>query len=229
MPLDAGPSSRLDFLTNGGEVMPRRAPYLRRKLLQDGRAAWFFEPPTWARKAGCPVKAEALGPDYDAARERVDTLLYPAFNAWRTGRKGPPKILDNDPRFGSLDWLFERAQRSRRFEKPNERTRKSYRAALAGLADIKIRERRLGDRPVKDITPVMADDAYGKLLKGPKGNRYRTANLTCDIARHAWSTVHRLHPDTVPALNPFAGVTRERLVKENLPPPIASFATWSTR
>jgi len=60
----------------------------------------------------------------------------------------------------------------------------------------------------------MADDAYGKLLNSPTGKHYRTANLACDIARHAWNTVRRLYPDTMPALNPFAGVTREKLVKD---------------
>ena len=48
--------------------MPRRVPpYTRRKSLQGGKSAWFFEPPTWARKAKCPVKAERLGNDYEAA------------------------------------------------------------------------------------------------------------------------------------------------------------------
>jgi hypothetical protein len=63
----------------------------------------------------------------------------------------------------------------------------------------------------------MADDSYGKLLnpgKKSKGKRYRTANLAYDIARHAWDTVRRLQADTVPADNPFRGVTRDRPVKE---------------
>jgi hypothetical protein len=30
--------------------------------------------PTWARKAGCPMNNEALGPDYDAAVARAENV-----------------------------------------------------------------------------------------------------------------------------------------------------------
>ena len=40
--------------------------YVERKPLKSGWG-YFFNVPTWARKAGCPVKNEALGTDYDAA------------------------------------------------------------------------------------------------------------------------------------------------------------------
>jgi hypothetical protein len=84
-------------------------------------------------QAWSPGHAEALGPNYEAAKERVDTLLYPAFRAWRLKRKAP-KGLDSGARFGTIDWLFESARRSRRFLKPNERTRDSYREALKPAA-----------------------------------------------------------------------------------------------
>jgi hypothetical protein len=37
--------------------MPR---YCCRKPLKNGRWAYFFELPSWARKQGCPLEAEAL-------------------------------------------------------------------------------------------------------------------------------------------------------------------------
>ena len=46
--------------------------YCRRKPLKNGRWAYFFEPPTWARKQECPLEAEALGQNYDGAVSRAD-------------------------------------------------------------------------------------------------------------------------------------------------------------
>jgi hypothetical protein len=48
------------------QPLPR---YVRRKWLKGQSWAYFFEPPTWARKDGCPVRAEALGRDYQSARD----------------------------------------------------------------------------------------------------------------------------------------------------------------
>ena len=61
--------------------------------------------PTWARKAGCPVKNEALGTDYDAAVERAENVLLPAFDSWRTGGQstGSPGAAP-----GTLDWVYRR-------------------------------------------------------------------------------------------------------------------------
>jgi hypothetical protein len=55
--------------------------YVLRKRLKD---AWgyFFNVPTWARVAGCPVKNEPLGTDYDAAVRRAETVLLPSFDSW---------------------------------------------------------------------------------------------------------------------------------------------------
>jgi len=40
--------------------------YVLRKPTKGGWA-YFFNVPTWARKAGCPVENEPLGTDYAAA------------------------------------------------------------------------------------------------------------------------------------------------------------------
>jgi len=56
------------------QPLPR---YTRRKWLNGSQAwAYYFEPPTWARAQGddrglCPVVAEELGTDYEAAVRRV--------------------------------------------------------------------------------------------------------------------------------------------------------------
>ena len=58
------------------QPLPR---YVRRKWLKSGSWSYFFEPPTWARKAGCSIEAEALGSDYESARDKAEVVLLPAF------------------------------------------------------------------------------------------------------------------------------------------------------
>ena len=50
------------------QPLPR---YVRRKWLKGRTWAYFFEPPTWARKDGCPVAAEWL----IAFRRHIKTLV----------------------------------------------------------------------------------------------------------------------------------------------------------
>jgi len=83
--------------------------YVRRKPLK-GRWGYFFEPPTCARKAGCPVEAEALGPDYRAAVERAETILLPQFDAWWRGTGD-----QSAPAGPSLDWVFAEYRADRRY------------------------------------------------------------------------------------------------------------------
>lgn len=69
-------------LSNTTPGLPR---YCRRKALKHGGWAYFFEPPTWARRQGCTIEPEALGEDFDAAVDRVKKVLLPAFDSWRSG------------------------------------------------------------------------------------------------------------------------------------------------
>ena len=64
------------------QPLPR---YVRRKWLKGQTWAYFFEPPTWARQDGCPVAAEALGSDYEGARDKAESVLLPLFDSWRSG------------------------------------------------------------------------------------------------------------------------------------------------
>ena len=65
--------------------------YTRRKPLAGGRWGYYFTPPSWALnpregedRGPCPVGCEALGTDYDAAVKRVERVLLPVFDSWRT-------------------------------------------------------------------------------------------------------------------------------------------------
>jgi hypothetical protein len=40
-----------------------------------GGVRYFWNAPNWARKRSCPVKSEALGADYGAAKARCDAFL----------------------------------------------------------------------------------------------------------------------------------------------------------
>jgi hypothetical protein len=67
--------------------------------------AYFFCVPSWARKAGCPIHNEALGTDLDAATERAERILLPAFDAWQSGdTKTATTPAVAAP--GTLDWVF---------------------------------------------------------------------------------------------------------------------------
>jgi hypothetical protein len=86
--------------------MPRRKPagwpkLMVSKHLKDGLTAYYYDPPTWAKKKGCPVKAEALGTDYAHAKKRCDEVLNPQFDAWRTGN-GP---IATSAATGTFDWM----------------------------------------------------------------------------------------------------------------------------
>ena len=82
--------------------------YVVRKPLKGG---WghFFNVPTWARKAGCPLKNEPLGTDYDEAVKRAETVLLPAFDSWRSGGATDAKVIGAI--FGTLDWMFAEYRR----------------------------------------------------------------------------------------------------------------------
>ena len=56
--------------------------YVLRKPIKSGWA-YYFNVPIWARKAGCPVQNEPLGTEYEAAVQRAETVLLPAFDSWR--------------------------------------------------------------------------------------------------------------------------------------------------
>ena len=77
----------------------------------------------WARKAGCPVRNEPLGTDYAAAVQRAETMLLPAFDAWRTGGDADGTAIGTT---GTLDWVFAEYRADRRFTKLDPQTRRNH-------------------------------------------------------------------------------------------------------
>ena len=107
--------------------------YCRRKSLKNCRWAYFFEPPTWARKQGCQIEAEALGQDYAAAVERVENVLLPAFDSWRS--RGLMQIASASSVPGSFDWLVGIFKAHQKWKEIDHKTQRLYEQGLALFAD----------------------------------------------------------------------------------------------
>jgi hypothetical protein len=209
--------------------------YTRRKPLAGGKWGYYFEPPSWARKlrngddrGPCPVGAEDLGADYDAAMRRVERVLLPAFHTWRTRGVLEPSAAVAPA--GSLDWLFAEYRNTDKFRTLSKRMRKLHEDGWRLVSDYVLKDgRRLGTVKLTSIDTGVVDPLYERLLyirneKGEKiaqvdaagepiktrdgGVLYRERRTTINHAmkscRRAWNVVLRLHPRDVPALNPFA-------------------------
>ena len=179
--------------------------YMVERRLNDGSIAYYWRVRKKDRTAGFPIHSEVLGLDYALAADRA-RMLNAHYDAWRHSL-GDAKDIDKGPRFGTVQWLFERYRRSPAFEPVSERSRPEYLRALARIEDIPTKAGgSVGQLPVASITARAVDKIYAALQNGPRGKRVRQANLSIDIARRAWKVVRRLYPAVMPAENPFEGV-----------------------
>lgn len=189
--------------------MPRGKPlgwprYMVVKRLKGGVAGYYWHAPTWALKAGCPVRREALGTDYADAKSRCDEVLNPQLDAWR--RRGETATIDNRVAAGSFDWMVGVYKTSPRYKERPPKTRKSYDAVLKLVSAFKLKDGRcFGALQLASITPGAADRLYAKLrVKADGTERNRTAVLAMRVCQRAWGLAYRDHPAKVPAANPFA-------------------------
>jgi hypothetical protein len=191
------------------QPLPR---YTSRKPLRSGRWAYFFEPPTRARKAGCPVEAEGLGSDYAAAVKRAEEVLLPALDSWRTG--GLSDLVPRGPTTGSFDWLVGVFKSHQAWKDIDRKTQRLYEQGLALFADYRLKDGgRAGNEQLRDFTRGFVDAIYAKLLTVEKidatGNkitreRRRFANAAMIACRRAWFIGQRAEERIVPAINPFS-------------------------
>ena len=137
--------------------------YCRRKPLKSGRWAYFFEPPTWARKQSCPVKAEALGAEHAAAVERAENFLLPAFDSWRS--RGLTDMVPASPVPGTFDWLVCVFKSHQKWKEIDHKTQRFYEQGLALFASHKLKDgSRAGSKQILDFTKGFVDAIYAKLL-----------------------------------------------------------------
>jgi hypothetical protein len=186
--------------------------YCRRKPLKSGRWAYFFEPPTWARKQACYVQAEALGEDYAAALDRVENVLLPVFDSWRS--RGLTDMVPATPAPGSFDWLVNVFKAHQKWNEIDHKTQRGYENGLALFANQKLKDgSRAGSKQISDFTKRFVDAVYARLLvvedKDADGNvvkreRRRSANASMTACRRAWFVGQRAHETEVPASNPFS-------------------------
>lgn len=192
---------------------PLKLPrYCRRRPLKSGRWAYFFEPPTWARKQGCHVKAETLGKEHVAAIDRVENLLLPAFDSWRSG--GLTDMVPASPVPGTFDWLVSIFKAHQKWKEIDHKTQRFYEQGLALFANHGLKDgTRTGSKQISNFTKGFVDAIYAKLLiveyTDADGNlvkreRRRSANAAMIACRRAWFVGQRVQETKVPAINPFS-------------------------
>ena len=182
--------------------------YTERKPL--GGWGYFFHAPSWARKAGCPLQNEPLGTDYETAVARAETVLLPAFDAWRTGGASEAPTLAIAA-VGTLDWMFTEYRTDRRYTKLDGKTKRNHENGFKLVGGHVLKDgRRLGQVRVTTITTAVTDALYEKLLivtdkeGNAIGERRTTVNHAMKSCRRAWNIVARRHPGKLPLMNPFA-------------------------
>jgi hypothetical protein len=187
--------------------MPRRKPpgwpvYMVARSVGGGWS-YFWYPPSWAKKAGCPVRGEALGSDYAEAKRRCDEGLNPQFVGWRS--RGQESFSISHAAIGSFDWMIAIYRSSPKFPKVVQ-TRRSYEAALKLVSGHLLKDgRKFGTLQLASIAPGAADRLYEKLKIRADGiERIRTAILAMTVCKRAWSVARRDQPKVVPLANPFA-------------------------
>jgi hypothetical protein len=66
-------------------ALPLPRYVVRRWSRRNSAWVYLWNLPGWAIAADCPVANERLGTDYGEAVKRAETVLLPAFDAWRGG------------------------------------------------------------------------------------------------------------------------------------------------
>jgi hypothetical protein len=206
-------------------LLPR---YTLRKPLKNGAWAYFFNVPTWARKAGCQIANEPLGGDYEAAVARAENVLLPAFDAWRVGGAKDAPPAGAAP--GTLDWVFAEYRADRRFTKLDVKTRRNHEAGFRLVGGYTLKDgRRFGSMHATIITTAVTDDLYMKLLTitetDANGNavqreRRTSVNHAMKTCRRAWNVAARRNPGKLPTVNPFAQMG---LISSHRETPTATF------
>ncbi len=161
-------------------ILPK---YTRPKRLKAGGVAYYWEPPTWAKKRECRIVAEPLGTDLAQAVARAN-MLNKSFDNWRTGKPGGPAP-------GSVDRLVDWYQRHPRYLKLKPKTKRSYDQCLTLLANIELKTVRLGEVRAHKIEPKHADEIYRRIQWVGERHRLATANAVMRVAQAMWKLALR--------------------------------------
>jgi hypothetical protein len=186
--------------------------YVERKPLKKGGWGYFFHVPTWASNAGCTVHSERLGTDYSTAVSRAETILLPAFDAWRTGGADAKPTSAAQP--DTLDWVFAEYRADRRYSKLDPKSKRNHEVGFKLVGGYVLKDgKRLGEKRPAAIDTALVDDLYEMLLilqaTDKDGNvvereRRTTVNHAMKSCRRAWNVAGRRNPGRLPLINPFA-------------------------
>jgi len=188
--------------------MPHRKPlgwprYMVPRPLKASAIGYYWVPPSWAKKKGCPIGCEPLGTDYGNAKKRCDELLNPQFHAWR--KREVVDLPSDHHTTGTFDWMVAIYKSSPLYCNLPLKTRKSYDAVLRLASQHELKDgRTFGALALSSVTPGAADRLYAKLKTKPTGGeRVRTAVLAVTVCKRAWNVARRDKPKLIPWENPF--------------------------
>lgn len=147
-----------------------------------------------------------------AAVDRVNNLLLPAFDSWRSG--GLTDMAPASPVPGTFDWLVCVFKTHQKWRDVDHKTQRLYEQGLALFANHELKDgSRAGSKQLTAFTKGFVDAVYAKLLvverKEANGNtvkreRRRFANAAMTACRRAWFVGQRAEETKVPATNPFS-------------------------
>jgi hypothetical protein len=127
------------------------------KRLKGGTISYYWGVPSWAKRDGCTLASEALGPEYALAKQRCDEVLNPQFDSWRVGSSMNLALSDR-PVVGTVDWLVATYKVLPKYTRRPTKTRKSYDTALRLVSQYRLKDgRRFGAMPIASIQPATAD------------------------------------------------------------------------
>ena len=158
------------------------------------------------------MHTEALGSDLDAAIKRAETILLPAFDAWRSG---DAKIASGTApaiaAVGTLDWVFAEYRADRRYTKLDPKSKRNHENGYKLVGNYILKDKtRLGSRRASLIDTSVTDALYEALLVVKDencnviGERRTTVNHAMKSCRRAWNICARRNPGKLPLVNPFA-------------------------
>lgn len=198
--------------------------YVEAKTLASGKTGFYWNPPSWARKARCPIDAESLGPDAFEAVARAK-VLNGWLDAWNAERKG--KKTTDKPAPGTVRWLVDWYKDQQQYTKLQPKTQYDYARELAMLVNcvmiIDGKQYVVGDRQYRSIRPRHADWVYEELKKGrlgePDEERVTTAAKVMKRACRVWNVAFRNDLlDGKKDFNPFAKMELETSGDGKVPP-----------
>ena len=205
--------------------------YMQVKKLAGGRVAYYWNLPTWAVRAGCPIPRIALGGSYGPAKKLAEEQNA-LFKIWQLDRRlnldqiqlAHERVANRGGR-GTVGWMFDEFTKTHDYRRLSRKTKLGYDSSMAILRAHRLPNgTHLEDAQVSKMTPGDADKVFERVayrIEGELGEpgepRFSTASACIRVFKRAWNVVHRRHHLLVPKENPFVGVRTKQTGVEVFP------------